>query len=473
MSSRHPFMGDPFSGRFATPLAGAPPEPPKKQMGQGLVCCTMPDGTNPCADTNYQGTGKCRVISIDTSNAQHAPCGPGGLPQSCSQAPPGAPPSVEYCPDGVTPVPPSGICEPPYHDDLCPDGSPIPQYGICPADGGDGDLDLLVACPNGDGTFTITSLATGEIINARASVTEANTGGSHVLNADDSRCGGPGGDPGCPQGYQEQADGSCLPACPTGQERLPDGTCATVPAPPVEPTVCPEGEVLYDDGTCGVAPVEPPIEPPIPGQPVPVTPPPITVQPPIPDQPVTVTPPPVTVQPPPIPGQPLPVKRPPPPYAEPPYVEPPTAEPLPQPACPPGQVLLDDGTCCLEEVCGVIQIEECPSGQVRYADGLCADPPLACEGEGEIYDLYDADTGELISSGVPYSDVPEEANIVSAEDPRCGLPVPTLPPAGRIPVTTGAPGGPASTMPVVYPCGGFGSGQRLGMTSRPFYAQPF
>ena len=102
MSSRHTFMGDPFSGHFTTRLAGAAPEPPRKQMGQGLVCCTQPDGSKPCFDTNYQGTGQCAVTDMDTSNVQHPPCGPDGQPSSCGT---GAPPQEPPCPDGSPRLP--------------------------------------------------------------------------------------------------------------------------------------------------------------------------------------------------------------------------------------------------------------------------------------------------------------------------------------------------------------------------------
>ncbi len=120
--------------------------------------------------------------------------------------------------------------------------------------------------------------------------------------------------------------------------------------------------------------------------------------------------------------------------------------------CPEGQVLQDDGTCLAPPL-------PCPSGQILQDDGPCIPlppsgeiPPLACEEDG-IYDLYDADTGELISSGISEFDVPADALIIAADDPRCGLPGVTPPPVAPIPPVDGEIPTVAPTPPV--PTGGF------------------
>lgn len=53
-------------------------------------------------------------------------------------------------------------------------------------------------------------------------------------------------------------------------------------------------------------------------------------------------------------------------------------------------------------------------------------PALACP-EGGTFDLYDAETGQHIASDVAQADLPPGAEIVAADDPRCG-PAPAPPP---------------------------------------------
>ncbi len=116
--------------------------------------------------------------------------------------------------------------------------------------------------------------------------------------------------------------------------------------------------------------------------------------------------------------------------------------------CPEGEELQPDGSCA-----PIPPSLTCPSGQYLQEDGTCMPippdgevPPLACEEDG-IYDLYDADTGELISSAVSALDVPEDAIVVSADDPRCGLPVVTVPPSPPPPLPAGGFPGPPPTGP--------------------------
>ena len=69
------------------------------------------------------------------------PCPPPPPPPECPDGTPapGGDTTNCFCPDGVTPMPPNGICD---GDPTCPDGTPVPPNGIC-------NGDPSTTCPNG------------------------------------------------------------------------------------------------------------------------------------------------------------------------------------------------------------------------------------------------------------------------------------------------------------------------------------
>lgn len=87
-------------------------------------------------------------------------------------------------------------------------------------------------------------------------------------------------------------------------------------------------------------------------------------------------------------------------------------------------------------------------------------PPKACRTNG-LYDLYDADTGEVLARDVAEGDLPDDVEVLAPDDPRCadltvspapptpaGVSPPPLGPAGPLPVRERMPRGT-----LTQPCG--------------------
>jgi hypothetical protein len=101
------------------------------------VSCTESKFNGRCSATHWG----CTLGSVDPASQTGGSTGPwtwtckgfnGGDDASCTQ------PNVGfgYCPDRVTPLPPSGVCPDTVVVDpsFCPDGSPRPVSGLCPGD---------------------------------------------------------------------------------------------------------------------------------------------------------------------------------------------------------------------------------------------------------------------------------------------------------------------------------------------------
>ncbi len=252
MSSRHPFMGDPFSGHFSTRLAGTPlrggilargssipadgggsgtnpfvnqeaapveASPVDNAQGQcGPMCCRIPGTESRPCFTSSGAEGECEVFWMDTSNCGSPECvqdGSGEWKHPSCQAAPDVPPDILDIPPDIE-CPPGeyrndrveggcaclpgttrnaqGVCDAPYHDDLCPDGSPMPADGVCPTD----------TCPDGS------TMPTSGICPTAPAV--------------------------CAEGEKLDANGMCVPIlispCPEGEELDANGVCVPIPIPP-------------------------------------------------------------------------------------------------------------------------------------------------------------------------------------------------------------------------------------------------
>ena len=438
MSPRHIFMGDHFSGHIATRLGGTPlPHSRRHRLG-GVTdsYCLHTDsfGNRVVRYFDYNsGTGECVNIWNDAGGLippGTLPCDSDGMPPICSTE------TGIACPPGEI-LQPDGTCQPTMPVDTgCPGGEPLIN-GQCSSG--------AIACANGDGTYTLReierlptgdSVLTGRILSTNATRAEAQQFGVHIVAEDDTRCVPTAAE--CPRGEELQPDGSCAPipvVCPEGEELSPDGlTCAPIPV------VCPEGEELSTDGlTCVPIPVVCPEGEDLSADGLTCLP--IALVCPEGEElsadGLTCLPTPVVC-----------------PKGEELSPDGLTCVSIPV-VCPEGEELQADGSCAQ-----IPPTLTCPSGQILQDDGTCLPippdgevPPLACEENG-IYDLYDADTGELISSGISELNVPADAIFLPGDDPRCGVPVITPPPVDdEFPTAPPIPPPPTGGFPGPAPTG--------------------
>lgn len=154
-----------------------------------------------------------------------------------------------------------------------------------------------------------------------------------------------------------------------------------------------------------------------------------------------------------------------------------TPGPTPTDECPPGMIRRDGNCCTPDEYEVSTTFDPAQPGGVCVAKHQCFVPPdyttpagppveggvdmsfceapppedyeggLACPTNG-TFDIYDAVTGEHIASDVAVEDLPEGAEIVVVDDPRCGPEVPPGPPAAG-PPPGGPPGFPGDGFPGV------------------------